>query len=90
MPPHPALATPATLSPKGARAAFCWLVSPQTPSPGRWPLQLCQTEVQHLRLAACRHKDIGRLDVVVSDALRVRRIQPIGNLDGEIEEVVNS
>jgi hypothetical protein len=41
-------------------------------------------------LAARRHKDIVRLDVVVSDALRVRRIQTIGNLDGEIEEVVNS
>jgi len=40
-----------------------------------------QPEVENLRLAARRNKDIGRLDVAVSDAFRVRRIQPIGYLD---------
>ena len=40
-------------------------------------------------MAARRNKDIGRLDVAVSDALRVRRIQPIGNLDREVEQFVD-
>ena len=35
-----------------------------------------------------RYKDIGRLDVTVSDALRVRRIQPVGDLDREVQQLV--
>src|SRR6516225_3929222 len=41
-----------------------------------------------LCLAARRNKDIGRLDVAVSDALRVCRIQPIGYLDREVQQLV--
>jgi len=52
-------------------------------------VEFCQPEVQDLRPAARRNKDIRRLDVAVSDALRVRRIQPIGNLDGKVEQFVN-
>jgi hypothetical protein len=29
---------------------------------------------------------IRRLDVAASDALRLRRIHPIGNLDGEVQQ----
>jgi hypothetical protein len=52
-------------------------------------VEFCQAEVQVLRLAARRNKDIGGLDVAASDALRVRGIQPIGNLDGELEQLVD-
>jgi hypothetical protein len=33
----------------------------------------------------CRHEDVRRLDVAVDDPMRVRAIQRIGNLDGEIQ-----
>ena len=48
--------------------------------------QFCQTEIQNLGLAAIRHEDIRRLDVAMDDALRVRRIQRVSDLDGEVEQ----
>ncbi len=42
-----------------------------------------QTEIQNLGASALGHKKVGRLDVTVDDALGVRRIQSIGNFDGE-------
>jgi hypothetical protein len=33
-------------------------------------------------------KDISRLDVAMNDSLLVRRIQSIGNLDREVEQLI--
>jgi hypothetical protein len=49
-------------------------------------LHFRQTEVQDLRAAARRHENIGRLDVTVHDAARMRRVQRVGDLDGEAEQ----
>jgi hypothetical protein len=46
---------------------------------------LGQSEIQNLGVAALRDKTVGWLDVAVDDALFVGRIQPLGNLDGQIE-----
>ena len=39
---------------------------------------------------ACGHEDVRWLDVAMNDPLLVRRIQPVGNLDGEIEQFFDS
>ena len=53
-----------------------------TPPTGVRPRrQLRQAEIEHLRVAARRDEDVGRLDVAVDDALRVRGVQRVGNLD---------
>ncbi len=46
---------------------------------------LGQPEIQHLGVPALGHENIRGLDVAMHDALRMRRIQPIGNLDGQRE-----
>jgi len=52
----------------------------------RAPSELCQAEIQDLRRAPAGDKDVGRLDVAVDDALLVRRVQRIGNLDCEVQQ----
>jgi hypothetical protein len=37
-------------------------------------------------LAACGNENVRRLDVAMDDAVGVRRIEPVGNLNGEIEQ----
>jgi hypothetical protein len=51
--------------------------------------QLREPEIQDFRLPARGNKDIGRLDVAVRDALRVCRIQPVGNLDRQVQQFVD-
>ena len=47
--------------------------------------ELGKPEIENLGLAALRDEDAGGFDVPVDDTLGVRRIQCIGNLNGEIE-----
>ena len=46
-------------------------------------------EVEHLRLTAARDEQIGRLDVAMDDARRVRGIERVGDLLAEIEQIVD-
>src|SRR4051812_3873839 len=46
-----------------------------------------KTEVQNLRLASLRHKDVCWLNVAVDDSLGVRGIEGVGNLDGQLSRV---
>ena len=55
--------------------------------PGLWR-QLGQTKVQNLRLAAIRHENVRRLDVPMDDPLRVRGLERVGDLDGEVKQFV--
>ena len=47
---------------------------------------LGQSEVEHLGMPALGDEDIRRLDVTMHDALGVRRIQRIGDLDGQSQQ----
>ena len=47
-------------------------------------------EVQNLRLAALRNKNVGGLNVAMNDAFLVRGIQAVGNLDGVIDQLMQS
>ena len=47
---------------------------------------LRQPEIQNLRLTSIRDEDVRGLDVPMDDALRVCRIQCIGDLDAQIEQ----
>jgi len=46
---------------------------------------LRQPEIENLRLTSIRHEDVRWLDVPVDDALRVRRVERIGDRDAQIE-----
>ena len=46
---------------------------------------LGQAEIQHLHLTAVGDKDVGRLNIPVDDALCVRGVQRIRDLDGYVE-----
>jgi hypothetical protein len=48
--------------------------------------QLGQTKIQNLRLATLGHENVRGLDIAMNDALRVRGIQRVGNLDCEVEQ----
>jgi hypothetical protein len=50
--------------------------------------QLGQPEVQDLGLPVVGDKQVGRLDIAVDDALLVRGIQRIGDLDGQLCQVL--
>ena len=56
--------------------------------PGNAAHQLRETEVQNLRLSARRHENVGGFEVAVHDALRMRRIEGIDHLEGEIDNGV--
>ena len=49
-----------------------------------------QSEIQYLRVAALGDENVRGLDVAVDDAFGVRRIERIGNLDGQIEQQLRS
>src|ERR1700747_2228112 len=50
--------------------------------------ELRQTEIKDLYLAAPSHENIRGLDVAVDDAACVRCVQRIGNLDAEVEDLI--
>jgi hypothetical protein len=78
----------ATFFPTGARVGSSRKLLPQSVI-GRFR-QLCQPEIENLRLAAASNEDVRRLDVAMSDPLVVRGAQPVGNLNGEIEHFLDS
>ena len=47
-----------------------------------------QAEIEHFGLTAARHKNICWLDIAMNDALCVSGIERIGNLDSEVEHLV--
>ena len=50
---------------------------------------LRQAEIQDLRGPAVHEEDVRGLDVAVHDSLRVRRIQAVGDLDADLQELRN-
>jgi hypothetical protein len=48
--------------------------------------QLRQAEIENLRLVPSCHKDICRFDVAMGNPFRVGRIQPIRNLNRQLQE----
>ena len=49
--------------------------------------KLGQTEVENLRAVLVADEDVRRLDVAMDDALGVRGVQRVGELDGDLEQV---
>ena len=50
--------------------------------------QLCQTEIQNFGVPALGDKNVGRLDVAMDDAFRVRRIERVGNLNPQLQHLL--
>jgi hypothetical protein len=51
--------------------------------------QLRQAEIQNLRLLALLNENVRRLDVAVDDALGMGGVQPVGYLDGQIQQRID-
>jgi hypothetical protein len=51
--------------------------------------QLGEAEVHHLHVTALGHENIRGLDVAMHDALRVRRVEGVGDLDADIDNLGN-
>src|SRR4029077_835373 len=51
----------------------------------RFERDLCQPEVENLRLTSIRHEYVRGLDIAMDDALRVCGVESIGHLDAQIE-----
>ncbi len=49
-----------------------------------------QPKIQNLGVSALGHEDVRRLDVAVNDALGVRGVERVGNLDGQRQNSVSS
>ena len=47
-----------------------------------------KTEVEHLRLAAIGDENIRRFDIAVNDAFRVRRVERVGDVDRERQQLL--
>ena len=47
-----------------------------------------EAEVEHLRLSALRHKNIGGLDVAMDDAFRVGGFERVGDLNSQVEHLI--
>jgi hypothetical protein len=52
--------------------------------------QLRQAEVQDFRLASNGEEDVRRLDVTMGDPFGVGRVQRIGNLNGQLQDFIDS
>src|SRR5262249_35653420 len=50
--------------------------------------ELGQAEVQNFGFATLGYEYVGRLDVPMNDVLRVRGVEAVGNLNSEIQQVV--
>ena len=48
--------------------------------------ELRQAEVEDLGLAGAGHEDVGGLDVAVDDPLGVGRVEPVDDLDGQVQQ----
>jgi hypothetical protein len=48
----------------------------------------CEAEIQNLGVAPLGHKDVRRFDVPVDDALGVRCVQPVRDLNGDVEQTL--
>ena len=51
--------------------------------------QFGKTKVENLGVTAGVHKDVGRLDVAVDDPLGMGRVESVGELRGDAEELRN-
>ena len=51
--------------------------------------QLGQAEIEYLRLPTLGHEDIRWLNVAVDDAFGVRGVEPVGNLNRQIQQRVD-
>ena len=47
-----------------------------------------ETEIEHLRLAPIGDENIRRFDIAVNDAFRVRRVERVGDVDGERQQLL--
>ena len=64
----------------------------EAPAPtGRRPegSKLSQTKIQHLGLAALRDENIGGLNVPMHDALGVRGVERVGDLNRQVEQGID-
>ena len=50
---------------------------------------LRESEVQHLDRAVLAHADVGRLQIAMDDAERVRGVERLGDLPGHVERLVD-
>jgi len=48
----------------------------------------CKTKIQNLGVAALGHKNVRRLNVTMNNALGVRRIQSIGDLNSNAQQLI--
>ena len=48
--------------------------------------ELCDAEIEHLRMTVSRDEDVGGLDVAMDDALRMRGAECVGDLNRQFEE----
>ncbi len=51
-------------------------------------VELCQTEIHQLCLAARRHENVSGLDAAVDDAFFVRGVERVGDVNTDVEECI--
>ena len=57
--------------------------------PSKSRRQLRQPEVEHLHVPAIGQEDVAGLDVAVDDPVGVRRVQRVGDLDADVDELMD-